>query len=478
MVAARDLPDLISINNQSIIADIIRAGLVQDLEPYKDRLPNVFKWTGMIQYMKDNWSEGSGKVYATRGMVGNVGSTSGVGGGVYARWDYYKELGYPAINDLEDYLPVLKAMQDRHPTNDMGQKVYAMSIFPDWDGHHMSLGTIFTAQLGKKNIGGYLEADLETNALNSMLDDNSMYKRQLKFLYTANQMGILDPDSPTQGYEVWREKGAASRNILSWWWWGNDNLQNATELASQGKGFMLLPFKNSKIENGSTPPYVGGQMFYMVNNKADHLDKVLEFLNYCYSPDGVMKLYYGPQGIVWDVDANGEPYRTEFGWRYFLDRSTEIPGGGGWSVSGYAWTSNEPSMHYWNIHPVWNRRLDGSDWIKKDFAPADSALLADWKRVMGAESDLEYYSKNNMLVTPAFAQLPATPDEILLLLQRVGAVVTPESWKMIYAANDAEFESIWRKMVADAKGLGADSINQYYADAYRKAVADGAKYVY
>jgi hypothetical protein len=60
----------------------------------------------------------------------------------------------------------------------------------------------------------------------------------------------------------------------------------------------------------------------------------------------------------------------------------------------------------------------------------------------------------------------------------VGAVVAPESWKMVYAASEAEFESIWKKMVSDAKGLGADRINQYYADTYRKAVADGARYVY
>jgi putative aldouronate transport system substrate-binding protein len=479
MIAARDLPEFISNASTSDTTDIIRAGLVQDLEIYKDRLPNVFKWTGMIQFMRDYWSEGSGKVYAVRGDIGNVGSTAGVSwAGAYGRWDYYKELGYPAITDLEDYLTVLKAMQDRHPTNDAGQRAYALSIFPDWDGLYMSFGTIFTAQLGKRNIGGYLEADLETDALNSMLDDNSTYKRQLKFLYTANKMGLLDPDSPTQTYDIYREKGAAGRHILSWGWWWNDNLVHATELANQGKGFMLLPFKNSKIENQSTAPYVGRDNFYMINNRVQHLDKILEFLDYCYSPDGMMKLYYGPKGVAWDVDASGQPFRTEFGWRYVLDRSTEIPPGGGWSVSGYVWASNVPFISPWNIHPAWNRRLDGEDWIKKDFAPADSALLADWKRVMGAESDLEYYSKNNMLISPSYTRLPATPDEILLLQQRVGAVVAPESWKIIYAANDAEFESIWRKMVADAKGIGADTINQYYADAYRKAVADGARYVY
>ncbi|MDR0670210.1 MAG: hypothetical protein LBF95_09025 [Treponema sp.] len=479
MLAARDFPEFIANSSTADTADIIRAGLVQDLEPYRARLPNVFKWTGMIQFVKDNWSNNSGKVYAVRGGVGNTASTVGVTWTApYIRWDYYKELGYPEITDLEDYLPVLKAMLDRHPTNDAGQKIYGFSLFSDWDSHIMALGDAFSGTIGKKTVGGYLEADVVTNATNSMLDDNSAYKRNLKFFFNANQMGLLDPDSPTQGYDTYREKAAAGRHILSLWWWGDDNLLNATELAAQGKGFKLVPFKNMKNTNNSTAPYVGSDTFYMINNKVEHLDKILEFLDYFYSPDGMMKLYYGPKGLVWDVDSNGEPYRTEFGWRYFNDRSTELPGGGGWSMTGYAWASNSPALQLWSTHPVWNRRLDGEDWIKKDYSPQDSALVADWVRVMGAETDLEYLGKNNMLLTPSFAQLPATPEDILVLQQRVGAVVKPESWKAVYASSEAEFEAIWQKMVSDAKGLGVDTINQYYAEAYRKAVADGARYVY
>jgi putative aldouronate transport system substrate-binding protein len=371
-------------------------------------------------------------------------------------------------------------MQDRHPVNDAGQRIYALSAFPSWDGLTMTFGTAFFDMLGKKHGGGYLEVDAETNAISSMLDDDSVHKRTLKFFYNANKMGLLDPDSPTQTYEIYREKGEAGRHIFSYTWWFNDNLANQTELAAQGKGFRLVPFKNAKVNNTGIPNYVGGQMYYLVNAKAPHLDKILQFLDYAYSPDGVMNLFYNRKGIVWDVDENGEPFRTEFGWRYILDRGTEMPGYNNRSSTGngYAWSTNETSINTLNIHPVWNRRLDGEDWIKKDFAPQDSALIADWKRVMGANSDLEYYVKNNMLITPSFAQLPPAPEDILLLQQRVGAVVAPESWKMVYASSEAEFEAIWKKMVSDAKGIGVDRINAYYAETYKNAVADCAMYVY
>jgi hypothetical protein len=35
--------------------------------------------------------------------------------GYVVRWDYYKELGYPPINNEDDYLSVLQQMHENHP---------------------------------------------------------------------------------------------------------------------------------------------------------------------------------------------------------------------------------------------------------------------------------------------------------------------------------------------------------------------------
>jgi hypothetical protein len=98
---------------------------------------------------------------------------------------------------------------------------------------------------------------------------------------------------------------------------------------------------------------------------------------------------------------------------------------------------------------------------------------------MNAEDDRDYFFKNNMIADVPFAPMPTdVPEEIQILARRVGQVVQPASWKMVYAKNEAEFNAIWADMVSQAKGIGVDRVNQWYLDAYNAAKSLGAKYMY
>jgi multiple sugar transport system substrate-binding protein/putative aldouronate transport system substrate-binding protein len=96
---------------------------------------------------------------------------------------------------------------------------------------------------------------------------------------------------------------------------------------------------------------------------------------------------------------------------------------------------------------------------------------------MNAVDDVDYFTKNNMLVEPPFAPMPVAPDDILLLERRIGEVVQPGSWKMVYARDEAEFNAIWADMVSQAKGIGIDRVNQWYLNAYNASRTAGAKYM-
>jgi ABC-type glycerol-3-phosphate transport system substrate-binding protein len=113
-LAARDLPDIFWTNVPEYINNAVQAGLLYNLDDYKARLPNVFANGGaMLQYVRDNVSPG--RLDFIRGGNSNTPNTRGGNNlGPYLRWDYYKELGMPVITEWEDYLPVLKAMVDRH----------------------------------------------------------------------------------------------------------------------------------------------------------------------------------------------------------------------------------------------------------------------------------------------------------------------------------------------------------------------------
>jgi hypothetical protein len=223
--------------------------------------------------------------------------------------------------------------------------------------------------------------------------------------------------------------------------------------------------------------YVGNGHYVGINKNTKHLDKALAFLDYYFSPEGTWQLYNGRQGVAWDLDENGEPYYTELGWQIRYN-GVAFPNGD-MIHKGATFTANGAGITRYASHPLYKRRADGLDWVTKPHYPGETPLAADWKRVMNAEDDMDYFSKNNMLIKRPFARIPTNvPEDILILAQRIGQVVQPGSWRMVYAKDEAEFNAIWADMVSQAKGMGVDRVNQWYLDAYTKAKADGAKYMY
>ena len=70
------------------------------------------------------------------------------------RWDLYKELGYPAIKNLDDMVEVLAQMKEICPKDDNGKTTYGVSLFNDWDGDMvMFVKSTATAYYGYDEFG-------------------------------------------------------------------------------------------------------------------------------------------------------------------------------------------------------------------------------------------------------------------------------------------------------------------------------------
>jgi putative aldouronate transport system substrate-binding protein len=481
MMVARDIPALFA-HDIRFASSAIEAGLFLDLNPYEKQMPNVFRYKGMVDNMRDNFSNGTGALYGIRSWVGLRTDDAAVNRvGPFVRWDYYKELGYPEIVELEDYLPVLKAMQDRHPVNEAGQKNYAISLFNEWDENSMAMASWGTYMLNSpQNLTNYLEYNVDTKIYNSYLDENSAYKRMLKFYNAAFRMGLLDPDSITQKFATFIEKAEAGRFFFVSNIWGYGTF-NTTERTAKGIGFKILPFKNEKMFNTAMGRPTGGEYFIgIAKDKVEKdpllLEKILQFLDYYYSPDGQIELNYGKKGIAWDVDSSGEPYFTELGWKLLGGSEAEFPNGGK-IKTGFCWIADEPATTA-ELHPIYKRRLDGTDWIRKDYAPLkETALDVDWNKKYNAINEMDYLIRNNHLVDLVSVTLPVMPEDLLIILQRISDVVKPSSWQAVYAKDEVEFNKVWEKMVTDAKNLGIDRLNQWEKEEHAKALAGVSKYI-
>ena len=107
------------------------------------------------------------------------------------RWDFYKELGYPEVKDLNDMVTLLENMKKICPTDDNGKNTYGVSLFNDWDGDMvMFVKSLVTAYYGYDEFGfGFY--DSTEQKYYPALEKDGPYFEALKFYNTLYQKVCL-----------------------------------------------------------------------------------------------------------------------------------------------------------------------------------------------------------------------------------------------------------------------------------------------
>lgn len=461
--AAGNLGDIVMIGAENgRLADTVNAGLLYDMTDLIAKKENVSKYTQGIDMLKG--LVGTDKVYAVPSAVSELPATTPSEGlelvfGPYIRWDYYNAVGRPEINTLEDLLPVLKAMQDQFPTSDSGQKTYAISLFKDWDGNMMTLAKQPACFYGYDEIG-FLLSKADGSDVQVITDSDSQYVRSLRFYNKAYQMGILDPESTTQNYDTLFTKMTDGAVLFSPWPWLGQAAYNTIDHKEAGKGFMIAPVKDLQIFSyGSSPS--GNKYVVGVGSQAQDPERMVDFIDWLYSPEGIMMSTAqtggtcGPEGLTWEM-VNGRPELTAFGKEALLNGDATMPeewGGGSWKdgTSQLNFTTVLPK----DVNPRNDQPYNYQLWdsvIELNSTPLDT----DWQQFMGANSTMDYLTQHDgILVAPGNPYIqPAEPAEISTLRAQCKSIIVENSWKMVFANNDADFDALLKEMQDTINGLG------------------------
>ena len=478
LMASNNLPDLVVFkDNVTFVTDAIEAGLIINLDEHMDALPNVAaNAKNALQLMRDKNSLDTGAAYAIPTGVTNQVNEAGEAGGPYLRWDLYTQLGSPELKEIEDYLPVLADMLELEPTNSADQPNYGMTIFDDWDSNVSWPVRMITEMYGVTQDGlGFIERNHDTGSMTSIYDDNSYFKRAIKFFYSANQMGLMDPDLITDGWDDYVEKVNAGRSmfqLLSWTSWAYETEDTRNSMRSY-KGTW---FDSAKVIL-DVPTYTGGangNSWYAISSSSKNTDKALAFLDYMYNADNLWTLAWGEQGIAWDVNENG-PFRTETGWKM---KNDNLPFANGGTIGEGLNVINAYGIPWTAVNPTYGKRMDEVDWEKMEDAPAAYAVDEDWSEKMNARDGVDYLLKHDMYVTPQYVPaLPAFPDNLQAIVDQLSGENKVATYKMIVAADDAEFDALWSALVETAQGLGADEVNDWVIENYDINLAEGEKYM-
>ncbi|RKI41508.1 extracellular solute-binding protein [bacterium D16-51] len=391
------------------------------------------------------------------------------------RWDLYKELGYPKIKNLDDYEKLLEDMVNLCPKDDSGNKTYAISLWSEWDDAMVMYVKAFaTAYFGYDELGVGLY-DPATGVLHGALEENGPYLTILKFFNNLYQKGLVDPDSMTQTYDKMIEKVQNGGTMFSIFNYAGYMAYNKPAHLKDGKGmFSLKPEEASPIVYGMNT--AGGERVWTIGAKSEYPELCMEVINYFCTPEGRLTMDYGPKGVCWDYDEEGNTYFTDLGKECNNNKKTKMG-------EPYKGSFQDGSLQI--VNTTWStdatnpesngERYNYLSW-KSNTAKAESDIEQDWRDKTGAQR-VDDYMEN----TGKYTVAPGTSysqeqksTELKTTWSQVTDEIKAASWRAIYAENDSAYDKIVADMIKKCKSYGYEECLKWTENeaSRRKALED------
>ena len=476
--AAGNLGDVVLLDNADML-ECVDVGLIADLSADIQKFPNLMKYWEQIEL----FNKDLGGIYAIPTEMNTNGPTVYMSETANSMpripWDFYTELGRPELNTTDDLLKVLADMQAAHPTNEAGDKAYGMTLWKDWDGTSIENVNQITKWYGQEVNGSVLiGAD---HSITPLTDKNGAYYKMLKFFYQANQLGIVDPDSATQDWNSACDKMRQKRTYLVWnnWMLG---FTNSPEVGEKGANYMGMPIADMTVFQTSDYYYGSGRVFGIGSQVSEENKlRLLEFLDWYCSPEGLTLQHAGTEGLIYTVNEDGTYTLTEDGFNRF---TTEImvpedQGGGNW-------TDGNNQINQWIAASIEMNPVTGETFVPDLWASTieknNTKTTKEWQEVYGAKNEVEYMKNTGMMNPVPSVNLALAIDttDIGLIRSQCKTLVCDTSWKAIFAANDAEFEALWDDMVTQLEGFGWNDLVAFDTAKYQPVIdaRKAAQYAY
>ncbi|MCL1807092.1 MAG: hypothetical protein FWG31_05265 [Oscillospiraceae bacterium] len=382
----------------------------------------------------------------------------------HLRYDLYQKLGFPVIETLEDFIPVLADMVAMEPVSDIGTKTYAVSSFNDWDGDMVMMVKSTAALYGWEefHFGLY---DTKTRTWEDCLKRDGWYIRCLKFYNTLNQMGLFDPDSQTQKYNGMHEKylnGAAMFNIFEW----IASAFNTDEHKEAGK-VMAPVVAQDQINLADGLSVFGKNIVWTIGSNTQYPELCMEIINWFCSPEGTLTNEYGPRGLTWDFDEDGESYLTELGIQCQLDKENTIITYGDWTGT-YKYGEFQHNNRTWakdavNPDSPKGQTFNYEYWDSTILNRVVTPIEQDWRDWTGFTQPDDWFvsmGKKTVAIATKYSKSKRS-RELETIWKQVQNAIKENSWKAIEAKTDEEFNEYVDTMIEKAYLYGFEQCREW-----------------
>lgn len=293
-LAGDNIPDLFQVY-YSMAPTYIKQGLLLDIEPYLDRMPNFV----------ENYSESAlANCYMDGGMY-LIAARPYIAYADYSiRQDWLDNLGLTMPTTLDELYDVLYAFTYDDPDQNGKNDTYGLT------GQGLStFGIVFRAY-GTTIPGRFMVEDNEV--VYSSTDPD--LKSAIEFVQKLIDAGVVDPEVISNQSMEHRDKAiAGTAGVLSCSFWDifkQTYMDQALAICPTAHWELLPgvegPGGRYDIDYDSTnaPSYFG--INADLADDPEHLDKVLELLDFLCTPETGHRLtLFGQEGVHYELDADG-----------------------------------------------------------------------------------------------------------------------------------------------------------------------------
>ena len=315
MITGGELPDFIcggSGQSQLYDADVLVA-----LDDYLDDYPNIKNFFTQQQW--DQLRQDDGHIYWIPQFSNIKGEEKVCTHNDEAFWIQARVLkwaDYPEIRTMDQYFDLIERYNEANPTMEDGTENIPYTILCD-DWRYFCLENAPQFLDGYPNDGSCI-VDPETL---TVIDYNTT-DTAVKYFQKLNeeyQKGIVDPESFTQTYDEYIAKLSTGRvlGMIDQWWdfayTAGDVIKQAG-LDAQGCDYIPLPItidesvKNQWHCSGGVLNVSDG---LAITTSCEDVEAALQFVDDLLSQDIHNLRFWGVEGVDYNVDDNGEFYRTE-----------------------------------------------------------------------------------------------------------------------------------------------------------------------
>lgn len=425
-------------------------------------------------------SGGDGNVYFTTPYVlvegeGEFGASLGQGYAV--RWDLYKQIGAPEINSPDDYIDVMKKMQEMHPKTPDGLPTYAMSMYNDvglhaWI-HHGIRDSRYT------NLDGNLMylCDMDTYEIShNVVNDSSdtPFWNDMHFYNKMWKEGLLDPDCfITKGEDLTAKytKGQYLGGINNWYY-GEYN-QNVLKDTGSIAGMVMLPSRG--VAQGGNSPAGWNDKLMFVSAHSKNMERAVMFLDYINSEEFARLQYSGVEGTHWAKGDDGKPVILP----ETITMKSDPAQADAWSkLAQGSWTnwcgigaggilSDGSPASLWNM----------PDMLSQGLTPTDEDMCGTLEVSYPAEYGKKWIEMGKGMDDSTFDRrfvsvMPSLPQDVTRIDGNIKEIVLNALPGLVQAADDAAFAAAREQLIADVRAANVEQSLKWWQDTVKEALAD------